>query len=162
MFETPSCPNCGSTFFVRKLRTDSIFFGHTLEGYDFHRCYRCFTKFSPNDEDDGEPAATATPCEIRDVDLDLKTCGTKREVERFAVTVENAVDRPIRVDRTLLTFDDESAVAPIQPFRLDPGEVESIDVRRSWLHRDQQTVTVSLQSDGEVVATADVGVESQS
>ena len=66
MFGTPPCPNCGSEWLVRKIPTGGIFFGHTIERYDLHRCYRCFEQFSPggeraNDETDGRSRSGGDP-----------------------------------------------------------------------------------------------------
>lgn len=52
MFDGPPCPNCGRSFLVRRQRTGGIFFGHTIERHEIHRCYRCFHSFSAADDGD--------------------------------------------------------------------------------------------------------------
>lgn len=53
----PACPDCGGELLVMKIRTGDIFFGHTLDEYGLHRCYRCFTKFSAAEDSEVDDAA---------------------------------------------------------------------------------------------------------
>ena len=52
MFDTPPCPNCERSYLVEKKSTTEIFFGHTLDEHNLHRCYRCFHTFSVPDDTD--------------------------------------------------------------------------------------------------------------
>ena len=169
MFGGPSCPNCGNRLLVRKVRTGRFHRGHTLVKYDFHRCYRCLTTFGP-DEPPADAAATATPAPsnatdatsgvLRDVHLELEDEGAKTRVESFVLELENVTPNSLTVDRVVLAFDDgEETAAPIEPTPLDPGETASLEVRRSWIHRDQHAVTIDVRADGEVAGRDELDLE---
>ncbi len=149
-FGDTACPNCGSRFLVRKIKTGGIFFGHTLDEYNLHRCYKCFTKFSPHDE---TPIEQARHGEILDVSLTLTTAGTKYSVDEFTITLKNSGDQPLNIDHVRLTFDEaESKTAPASTPVIAPGAVETIEIDWSWMYLEHRDISIEIHGEGETVA----------
>lgn len=141
---------------MREVPTGGIFFGHDLEQYDLHRCYRCFHNFSPADE---VPSEDDAGVEIADLRLELEEAGAKFSVEEFVITVENESEKSVRVDQVLLAFDDaDEKVVPVTPSVLGPGETDSFDVPLSWIHPDQDVMTIELRSRGETILSTETNV----
>lgn len=132
----------------------------------YYRCFRCFTKFTPDDEPTGTrskrsvPESVSLPDEERpradvvDTHLELEAEGTKFAVEEFAVTVKNRRDAPIRVTQVLLTFDGgEEKAPPKDEVVVPPGETGTVDIPWDWIHPDQDSVRIDVRSGGKTVAT---------
>lgn len=170
MFGTPRCPNCGSRFLVVRVPTvSSGAFYRPRERY--YRCYRCFTRFTTDAEpsDDGvqrdtpkskrQPTEDDSTAKIVDTSLVLEERGTKFAVDEFAVTVQNMADEPVQVTQVLLTFDGkEEKAAPMDDVVVPPKGRETIDILWSWIHPDQNRVTIEVRSEGKTLASTDTTI----
>ncbi|ELY93809.1 hypothetical protein C483_03999 [Natrialba hulunbeirensis JCM 10989] len=123
---------------------------------------------SPEPDNSSEPPSgptqesgpAAQTGEIVDVELVLESAQTKHAVESFVVTVENQAATPLTVDRAGLTFDDEpEKSAPIEAVVLESGETAAIEVHWSWIHQDQDVLTVGVRSGSEPIAMATVDLD---
>ena len=157
MFGRPACSNCGHRLLVARIRTSGALFPPSER---YYRCYRCFAKFTPDDEGTGEdakrnvPESVSLPTEARttarivNTRLTLEAAGTKHAVEKFEVTIKNESEEPVRVTHVLLSFDgEEEKTTPKDEVVIPPKETETIDVLWSWIHPDQRTVTIDVRND---------------
>lgn len=144
----------------------------------YYRCYRCFTKFSPDDDASGDPSTRSVPpssdptaepasvpdgdrprAEIVDTRLELEERGAKYAVETFTVEIENNGDTPLRVTELTLAFDDgDERTTPKDDVVVPPTGTATVDVHWDWIHPDQRTVTIRARSNGDLVAAADVAI----
>ncbi|SDJ47279.1 hypothetical protein [Natronorubrum texcoconense] len=162
---SPSCPSCDGSLFVTKIRTGGALF---RPENDYFRCWRCFHKFTPADEEGDQPAEQIDAfdrraeskdprVEITAVDLELETEGTQRAVEAFAVTVENRTTAALPVTQVLLSFDGgEMKMTPKNETVVGSEDSATIDVHWSWIPLEHETMTVTLRSRDSTVASTDV------
>ncbi|OIB55815.1 hypothetical protein [Natrialba sp. SSL1] len=114
---------------------------------------------SPSKPNRGSDPAAQTG-EIVDVKLVLESAQTKHAVESFVVTVENRGTEPLTVDRAGLTFDDDpEKSAPIEAVALESGGTAAIEVHWSWIHQDQDVLTVDVRSGSESISSATVDLD---
>ncbi|GAB6879285.1 hypothetical protein JCM17823_15590 [Halorubrum gandharaense] len=169
---TPDCPECGSRFLTFRVRIPS---GNVpAPDIRLYRCYRCFAKYTKEDAEEGADGGTGDdagantdghpehggPLAVTNVDLSLSAAGSKHAVDRFEVAVRNDGADPIRVSRAALAFDDgEEATTAVDDVVVDPGETVEIALNRSWVHPDQETVTLRLTSEGKTVGATRIDLD---